>query len=136
MMRLLNALALGVLLLAGCQPPPATPVPVSGKVYYRGMPLPGGLIVFTPDTTRGESGPIAFCEIRADGSYDLKMDGAAGITPGWYRVTVAAVANAYSAFDASPTSLIPERYRDPTLSQLQVEVKANLITPHDFILMD
>jgi hypothetical protein len=135
-MRMICSLTLGVLLLAGCAPKSGTPVPVSGKVYYKGTPLHGGLIVFTPDAAKGESGPSAYGEIGADGSYTLKTDAAVGANPGWYRVTVASLSNTLSALDTPPVSLIPERYRDPQLSQLQVEVKANVPNPHDFTLPD
>ena len=48
---------------------PATLNHVSGKVFYKGMLLRNGIIVFTPDATRGETGKIAFGIIKDDGSY-------------------------------------------------------------------
>jgi len=62
--RLLCSLTLGVLLLAGCAPKSGTPVPVSGKVYYKGTPLQSGLIVFTPDAAKGEI-PIVYVQLKA-----------------------------------------------------------------------
>jgi hypothetical protein len=44
----LVALVLAGALGCGGRSPPAL-APVSGLVSYRGVPLPGGLIVFTPD---------------------------------------------------------------------------------------
>ena len=135
-MRIIGAFTLSLLFLAGCAPKSGTPVPVSGKVYYKGTPLKGGLIVFTPDAAKGESGPSAYGEIGPDGSYVLKTDAVAGAQPGWYRVTVASLSNTYTSLDTPPVSLIPERYRDPQLSQLQVEVQPNVANPHDFNLPD
>ena len=42
--------------------------PVHGRVYYRGTPLAGGTIVFTPDPDRGGAGPLAYAEIGAMGT--------------------------------------------------------------------
>jgi hypothetical protein len=135
-MRMVCSFTLGVLLLAGCAPKSGTPVPVSGKVSYRNKPLQGGLIVFTPDAAKGESGPSAYGEIGPDGSYKLKMDHAAGANPGWYRVTVASLSNTFSSLDMPPVSLIPERYRDPQLSQLQIEVQPNIANLHNVEVQD
>ncbi len=135
-MLMIGSLTLGVLLLTGCQPKSGTPAPVSGKVYFKNVPLQGGVIVFTPDATRGESGPIASSEIRPDGSYALQTAGTGGAMPGFYRVTIASLSNAYSSLDTPPQSLIPERYRDPQLSQLQVEVKAHEASLQNFNLLD
>ena len=46
-----------------------------------------------------------------------------GIPPGWYRITVMALANpeAGQAF-AIPRSLLPDHYRDPESSDLSREV--------------
>src|ERR1700736_3962239 len=86
-------LAAGLLVLcAGCGGPTTPEVAaVRGKVSYRGKPLATGTIVFAPDSLRGNSGPLARADIQADGSYQLKAGTLVGATPGWHRVTVAAV---------------------------------------------
>ncbi len=124
-----SLIGLGLLVggLAGCGGP-STPAltPVSGKVQYHGQPLTTGLIVFTPDEARGNSGPLALGTIAPDGSFTLTSDGAPGAPPGPHRVTIAAVA----AGPSGPRSLLPDRYRDPERSRLQCEVapgKANLV---------
>ena len=122
------------MLLAGCGPKTGPLNPVTGKVFYRGTLLPGGLIVFTPDTTRGESGPCAYGEIRPDGTYTLKTADDAGASAGWYRVTIGSLSNTITTADTLPMSLIPEQYRDPPLSLLQCEVKANRDNHLDFNL--
>jgi hypothetical protein len=133
---LVGVLFLGV--LAGCKPGPAPLVPVRGKVMYRGTTLPGGTIVFTPDASRGGSGPLAHAEIRADGSYTLQTGRSFGAVPGWHRVTVAAVRGTAVAPPrqryAVPESLVPDRYRDPQLSGLVCEVQADRPNVLDFNL--
>ena len=102
--------------------------PVSGKVTYHGLPVQTGTIVFTPDAARGTHGPLAMAEIRPDGTYLLKTGDATGASPGWYRVTVASVSTFTSGMPGQayriPQSLLPEKYRDPELSQLGCEIKA------------
>ena len=122
---------LGVAL--GCGGPKPL-LPVSGKVTYRGQPLPGGTIVFTPDAKHGERGPIAVAEIARDGTYSLHTGKAFGAQPGVYRVTVAAVSSAGAAPPGQPfhipQSLVPEKYRDPELSQLTSKIepdRANVV---------
>ena len=124
-MLMFALLALCVFLAAGCQQKPATLNSVSGKVLLKGTPLSAGLIVFSPDTSRGESGRVASSKIEGDGSYNLKTDDKPGVAPGWYRVTVASIANASSAYGTAPVSYLDVKYQDPQLSQLQCEVKPN-----------
>jgi hypothetical protein len=110
-------LCCGLVLLAGCSRSPPALAPVQGQVFFRGQPLPGGTIVFTPDPQRGGHGPLAWAEVRDDGRYTLVTGGKKGAVPGWHRVTVAPPRRA-SAF-------LPVRYRDPELSGQHVEVKAD-----------
>jgi len=133
----LAPLALCMLLTAGCGRAPLTPV--QGKVAYKGFNLHGGVIVFTPDGTRGERGSIAVAKIREDGSYTLLTGDAPGASPGWYRVTVSAVANSSLAQPGGPgftypQSLLPEKYRDPETSLLTCEVKSGRTNNIDFNL--
>jgi hypothetical protein len=128
------SIALGGLLLAGCSNKPTALNAVTGRVFYKGAPLHTGLIVFSPDTARGESGKIAFSKIKEDGSYTLSTGDAPGVTAGWYRVTVAALSGTSSSSEGGPISLIPDKYRDPQLSQLQCEVKSNRDNHLDFNL--
>jgi hypothetical protein len=118
---LLLAASLGT---AGCDPatPPAL-APVSGLVTYRGVPLPGGLIVFTPDAESGCHGPSAQGAIGPDGRYTLTTDAAPGAPPGKHRVTVAGRG-------------FPDRFRDPQLSGLLAEVAVGRDNVLDFRLED
>ncbi len=133
-MRRLCGLAL-LLAACGCQKRPGALTAVSGKVMFKGAQLPGGLIVFTPDAGRGESGGIAFGKIRPDGSYTLFTGDAEGASAGWYRVTVAALSPASTAPELPPpVSLLPDKYRDPGLSLLSCEVKPDRANHLDFNL--
>lgn len=133
-MLILSSIAVGGLLLAGCSNKPTTLNSVSGKVLYRGSPLHTGLIVFSPDTGRGESGKIAFSKIKEDGTYTINTGDAPGVTAGWYRVTIAALSAPTVSSETGPISLIPDKYRDPQLSLLQCEVKSNRDNHLDFNL--
>src|SRR5207248_2660078 len=67
---LCGSMGLLLVVLAGCGRPAGTSLAgVKGRVFYRGRPLPGGTIVFTPDPERGGHGPQACAEIGPDGCY-------------------------------------------------------------------
>jgi hypothetical protein len=106
-----------VVLLAGCGRSAPVLAPVRGQVFYRGQPLTGGTIVFTPDPQRGGHGPQAWAEVRADGHYTLQTGGKKGAVPGWHRVTLAP--------PRPDAAALPTRYRDPERSGQRVEVKAD-----------
>lgn len=133
-MRIAGMLGLGVaaltaLVLWGCQRSPAPLTPVSGKVSFRGFPLPGGTIVFTPDSTQGAAGPIAVGQIAQDGSYHLYTGDNLGAAAGKYRITVISLSPTPGQYPGqifnAPVSYLPEKYRDPELAQLPCEIKAN-----------
>jgi hypothetical protein len=105
---------LALLLATGCGQDGPKLAPVRGTVYYKGVPLKGGTIVFAPDPERGGQGPLAVGEVRPDGTYLLRTEGDRGAVPGWHRITVSP-ADARSAF--------PRRYADPELSGLSREVQ-------------
>ena len=112
----------------GCDPGVELLSKVTGKVTFRGMPVGTGSIVFTPDASRGASGPQARADIQTDGTYSLRTGDRLGAPPGWYRVTIASVESVPQAGPGQliqvPRSLLPEKYRDPQLSGLVREVKA------------
>jgi hypothetical protein len=47
---------------------------VSGKVKYKGNPVPAGKIYFIPDSSKGNSGPTGYADIK-DGEYDTSSSG-------------------------------------------------------------
>jgi hypothetical protein len=112
------------------------PTPVHGRVFYRGRPLPGGTIVFTPDLERGGFGPLATGEIDSDGRYTLHTQEQLGVVPGWHRVTIASPASAVApGQEASPPLIdIPRKYSDPHQSGLLRQVRPGVGAEHDFFL--
>jgi hypothetical protein len=131
-------LSLLLAILSGCDGGSNPLLPVSGKVSYKGSVLQSGIIVFTPDNSRGGHGAMALGEIQADGTYNLRTEKAFGAAAGWYRVTVAAVGSDAIALPGQrfgvPASLLPERYRDPELSRLVCEIKPDRANSVDFNL--
>jgi hypothetical protein len=103
------------LLVMGCGRSQPSLAHVQGRVFYRGEPLAGGTIVFTPDADRGGQGPMAWAQIEADGHYRLSTDGRYGASPGWHRITIA----------AASSEKLPARYRDPDLSGQRFEVRTD-----------
>jgi hypothetical protein len=54
---------------------------VSGKVTFKGQPVPAGKIYFMPDGSKGNTGPTGFADIK-DGSYDTAATGGRGAPAG------------------------------------------------------
>jgi hypothetical protein len=127
-----------LLAVAGCGSGKPALTPVHGKVSFRGIELPCGTIVFTPDASRGNGGALARSQIGADGHYTLRTEGGFGASPGWYRVTIMAVDMPSAPEEgqrfALPRTLLPEKYRDPELAGLVREVKGGQDNVIDFPL--
>ena len=60
--------------LAGCGKNGVERVTISGKVTFRGQPVPSGIISFTPDAKKGNRGPQGVAKI-ADGHYTTNDHG-------------------------------------------------------------
>jgi hypothetical protein len=111
--RLLLALAAGLLVSgAGC----ARFGAVSGKVYYQGKPLKGGMVHFY-----GPRGSVETSRIEPDGGYTLSR-----VPVGPAKVAVSTpVAGRISITIGSPPPafrVVPARYGDPQQSGLTLEV--------------
>ena len=122
----LMILAILSLLAAGCgggnKLPPLAPV--KGKVSVDGQPLTRGMVQFSPDTTKGASGPTAVGPIDASGNYELTTDGQSGAMVGPHRVSVVARAEPKNEMDTLPPSLIADKFSQPSTSGLSFEVIA------------
>lgn len=90
---LASLLLLAVTLGTGCGSK-SSQVPVRGEVRFRGSPIPLGKIVFSPDTTRGNSGPQGFAAIE-NGRFDTSAKTGRGSVPGPVVIKV-------EAYEASP----------------------------------
>jgi hypothetical protein len=96
--------------------------PVTGKVTYKGKPLPNGTVMFVP----GE-GPAATGEIAADGTYHLTTyapnDGA---VLGKHKISITALADMSNLLPEQrnplPPSLIPDKFMSHDSSGLTAEV--------------
>jgi hypothetical protein len=118
--------------MAGCASGIGKTVPVAGIVTWNGKPLEGGIIVFRPDRSKGNTGRDAHGVIEADGSYALFTASGAqereGAAPGWYQVGVVSTKEAdpgakrIGAMPPPATSRIPIEYANPAASGLAVEV--------------
>jgi hypothetical protein len=121
-------LGLTIAVLAGCSRPP-TLAPVRGKVLVNGQLLRGGTVVFAPDGGHGSHGPLSFAVIDDHGAYLLASDDGPGAVVGWHRVTVAPLPDFPDLISAL------ERYRNPDLSGLRFEVKADRNNEIDILLV-
>ena len=132
--------AICCLVLVGCGPDRPEMATVTGKVTYRGAPVPEGQIMFYPENGRMASGAIA-----ADGTYELTTyDSGDGALLGRHVVTItsrrvsggrpepktfeeevrtAADKNAPRAPAVKVTWLAPEKYSDRRTSPLAREVQ-------------
>lgn len=111
--------------LSGCSEQPEI-APLSGKVSYRGKPLPTGSIMLQP----AQGGKFSRADIQPDGTFVLKtVEGEEGATIGWNRVRVTCFPNKRITGGSSDSggvvlgkSLIPEYYNNFSSSELTVEV--------------
>jgi hypothetical protein len=124
-LRRIGTFCLALLTLVGCGERSKTDLVVRGQVLYRGEPVSGGLIVFTPNPDRGSDGPVATAAIEDDGSFTLVGPDGKPVRPGWYRVAVAAKAGTVDPpTPGRPYPGLPAKYRNPLLSGLEREIRA------------
>jgi hypothetical protein len=111
--RRLALLAPALLLLAGC----AGEGQVSGKVKYKGQPVPAGTITFFDRKNHAISGAIG-----ADGGYSVEK-----VVSGPVKVTVVTPMPIYMPGDKPPPGpkppTLPAKYYDREKSGLDFEVK-------------
>ena len=67
---------------------------VSGKVTFKGQPVPAGKVYIAPDTAKGNSGQTGYADIK-DGAYDTSATGGQGAVKG-------AVMFSVDGFDPTP----------------------------------
>src|SRR5437868_12824277 len=81
-----RCLILFMIVFAGCSSQPK-PAQLSGKVTFKGQPVPAGFLSFTPDPVNGNKGAIRVLQIK-DGAYDSSKETPPGINPGAYFVRI------------------------------------------------
>ena len=103
-------------------------VPVSGSITLDGKPLAGAVIMFWPDSTKGnQTTSQPYAEADSQGRYQLVLgigkDKHEGSPLGWYRVIAEAWDLPKGKSSNSPPKLLsPQVYADPRKSPLRVEV--------------
>lgn len=126
------------LAVASCNRQEAPPAPVHGRVFYKGVPLVGGSIVFAPNPEKGGQGPLARADIQGDGSYVLQSGDRPGAVPGWHRVSVVCVetppGQQFSGRFPEVRALVPLRYSVPEMSGLEGHVLPKQDNAIDFHL--
>ena len=60
---------------------------LSGKITYKGKPVPSGFVIFEPDGAQGNTGAPGRAEI-VDGQYDTRGERGHGIVGGPHRVRI------------------------------------------------
>jgi len=75
-----------VFLACGCSSKPK-PAQLSGKVTFKGQPVPAGFITLTPDVANGNLGQNTVLQIK-DGVYDSSRKNPPGIKPGPYFLRI------------------------------------------------
>lgn len=85
----IGATLAALLFVAGCGSDGPPRYHLSGKVTHGGSPIPAGSVMFTPDTSQGNSGPAVSLKIR-QGAYDSTWEGI-GHVGGPHRVTITAL---------------------------------------------
>jgi len=84
--RVSFVLVVGLALILGCATKPQ-PAQLSGKVTFKGQPVPAGFISFAPDVAKGGLGGIRVLQIK-DGVYDSSKEHEPGIKPGPYFLRI------------------------------------------------
>jgi hypothetical protein len=82
---LLSAALLALAIGCSTKPPLSQ---ISGKVTFKGEPVPAGWITFTPDVAKGGLGQVQLFQIN-NGVYDSSKETPPGIAPGAYQVKIA-----------------------------------------------
>jgi hypothetical protein len=138
--KLLLSFAAGlglVFSLGGCSSDPNMPKlgKVHGTITYKGKPLDGGHIVFTPATGKGgETGQNATGEINSDGTYEVTtFNTGDGAILGQHVVTVVVRPKDEKSHEPDkygrinyelPKGVTPSKYATPDKSPLRCTVVA------------
>jgi hypothetical protein len=87
-------------LAGGCKEGPRKTAQLSGKVTFKGQPVPDGFLNFMPDATAGNRGEVKGFPIKY-GVYNTAEGPNPGVYPGENKVTV-------SGFDGKAKKLYPQ----------------------------
>jgi hypothetical protein len=126
--------ALGVIGLAvvGCG---SGTIPAGGTITYKGQPVADANVTFTPDG----GGKMASGRTDAQGKFTLGTDKPGdGAMPGDYRVSVTPnlPTPAEGDYSPSPPPPFPQKYVDPSVTDLKATVKSGANNQFPFELKD
>jgi hypothetical protein len=125
-------------LLTGCSASDQLPTAkVTGKVAYKGKPVPTGTIMFVP---KGDK-PSATGELKSDGTYELTTyEEGDGAVLGPHTVMITAVEDMSDKLpelrSGTPRALVPGKYTNNSTSGLTAEVNDVEVNTIDFELKD
>jgi hypothetical protein len=100
-------------------------VPVSGTVTLDGQPLQGGVLMFYPDESKGNTARVGCSGPVKNGRYSLvtagvtQIDTGTGAPLGWYNVTL------LTDLPGTPEIKVDKKYLRPETTPLQVEIVEN-----------
>ena len=140
MVRLVPVLGAALVLLTlplGCGPGGPQKGSVSGKVTYKGQPVPKGTITFVATAPDGRN---ATGELDPEGNYTLQTEAPGdGALLGEYNVTIYAhdepILDYVPTTPVKPKLLAPAKYENPETSGLKATVKSGS-NRFDFDLKD
>lgn len=114
-----GVLLIAILAIAGCGRGKRETANLSGKVSFKGQPVPEGFINFLPDVPGGNKGEVKGFPIK-DGVYDTAQGKNPGIYPGANKIMV-------SGFNGKAKQLWPqgEQIFNPIESDLTVAAGSN-----------
>ena len=126
-------MVIGLLAASGCRGPKVKGLaPVRGTVTYKGEPLEGAAICFTPKEFK-TGDRLGTGKTDSNGRFELRTIGERGVLPGEYVVVVIKneIVPRTPQSNSRPgrpppsevKSLIPKRYSDPKTSDLNVVVE-------------
>jgi hypothetical protein len=107
-------LAVVCVALVGCGSLESKRVPLQGKVTYEGKPVAYGMVLFGPDTTKGNKGLFGTAEIH-DGVFQTSPD--YGPTPGPMIVNV-------QVYDAQP----PANHMLANIIDMAIDIPSGITT--------
>jgi len=97
-------------------------VPVSGTVTLDGQPLQGGVLMFNPDESMGNTARVGCSGPVKNGRYSLvtsgvtQIDTGTGAPLGWYKVTL------LTDMPGTPPIKVDPKYLRPETTPLKVEI--------------
>jgi hypothetical protein len=104
-------------------------VPASGTVELDGKPMNGGILMFEPDATKGNTASVSCSAPIRDGKYELRTagversDSGPGIPPGWYKVYARVNrTGGPPQFPGQPAFDIDARFLDPQKTPVSIEI--------------